>query len=70
MREWSDDRGWGIATSLEVPGDVWVHFSVLEGDDDYRNMRSGDAISFTYEDAPDDLYGCRHQAKTARRLTS
>jgi CspA family cold shock protein len=30
VKAWSDDEGWGVLKSAEVPGDVWAHFSAIE----------------------------------------
>ena len=41
---------WGGVTAPGLDGDVWVHFSVVAGPpDDYRELRAGQAVRFTYE---------------------
>ena len=32
VREWSDQRGWGVIDSADTPGGCWVHFSHIVSD--------------------------------------
>lgn len=38
VKRWSDEDGWGVLVSREVPGEVFVHFSHVEGEG-YRSLR-------------------------------
>jgi CspA family cold shock protein len=50
-----DDEGWGVLTSEEVPGEIWVHFSSIEGDG-YRSLQVGQRVDFDWEPARQDGY--------------
>jgi CspA family cold shock protein len=60
------EKGWGGIVSADVPGDVWVHFSVIEGDG-YRELNDGEEVEFRYEEAQQDSW--RYRATFVRRLT-
>ncbi len=30
VKAWSDDEGWGVLESAEVPAEVWAHHSAIE----------------------------------------
>jgi hypothetical protein len=34
------------------------------------DMIEGDTVRFTYEEAPEEMYGCRYQATSAKRIAS
>jgi CspA family cold shock protein len=58
VREWSDDRGWGVIDSAETPGGCWVHFSVVVAPG-YRSLAPGDQVVFTFEAPGQDGFGYR-----------
>ena len=31
VKSWSDDVGWGVLVSPELPGEVFAHFSHIQG---------------------------------------
>ena len=47
----SEDEGWGVLIAPDVPGDVFVHFSDIQGEG-YRALAGGEEVSFDYEAAP------------------
>jgi cold shock CspA family protein len=47
VRQWSDDLGWGVIVSPEVPGEIWVHQMAIEGTG-YRSLKAGEAVEFEY----------------------
>jgi CspA family cold shock protein len=57
------DKGWGALVTPELPSDVWVHFSVIEGDG-FRELEAGDEVDFDVESAVQD--GFRYRATRAR----
>ena len=68
VKFWRDDKGWGAVTSLDLPHDVWVHFSAVDGEG-YRSLDEGDPVEFRYEDC----WGrqdSRHYRATWARLRS
>jgi CspA family cold shock protein len=54
VKQWSDDEGWGVLISPEVPGEVWAHFSHIVDDDEsaYRLLNDGERVRFDYEQYP------------------
>jgi CspA family cold shock protein len=65
VKFYSPTKGWGGIESTETPGDVWVHFSVIEGEG-YRELLEGEAVEFRYEAARQDSW--RYRATWVRRL--
>ena len=49
------EKGWGGIESREVPGDVWVHFSVIDGTG-YRSLEAGERVEFRYRAAQQDRW--------------
>jgi CspA family cold shock protein len=47
VKDWHHDLGWGVLVSPEVPGEVWVHFSAVEGTG-YRYLTEGAEVDFVY----------------------
>jgi cold shock CspA family protein len=45
VKQWSEDEGWGVIASDEVPGELWVHHVHIEGDG-YRTLAVGEAVEF------------------------
>jgi len=31
VKSWNDEEGWGVLVSSEVNGEIWAHFSSIEG---------------------------------------
>jgi CspA family cold shock protein len=59
-------KGWGGIESDETLGDVWVHFSAIEGEG-YRELVGGESVEFRYEVAQQDSWNYR--ATWVRRIT-
>ena len=57
------DKGWGALVTPELPSDVWVHFSVIEGEG-FRELEAGDEVDFDVEAAVQDSF--RFRAARAR----
>ena len=66
MKFYNATKGWGGIVSDETPGDVWVHFSAIEGPG-YRELTDGEPVEFRYEAAKQDSWDYR--ATWVRRLT-
>jgi cold shock protein len=58
VREWSDDRGWGVIDSADTPGGCWVHFSYIVTDG-LGTLMPGDHVTFTYEALRQDEFDYR-----------
>ncbi|MDF5751212.1 cold shock domain-containing protein [Spongiactinospora sp. TRM90649] len=57
---WNEEEGWGVLRSPAVPGDVWAHFSAIEGPPgSYRTLGEGDDVVFTWEAAEQDGFAYR-----------
>jgi cold shock protein len=67
VREWRDEEGWGIVSSADVPGDVFVHFSVIEMDG-YKSFKPGQQVEVKVEGPGVPVEGCRFAASVARPL--
>lgn len=52
------DKGWGGIESDEAPGDVWVHFSVIEMPG-LRVLSAGQEVEFRYKQANQDSWNYR-----------
>jgi CspA family cold shock protein len=52
---WNNEAGWGAVASPAVDGEVWVHFSNIEGTG-YKSLRVGQRVTFTYETPGQDGY--------------
>ncbi len=54
------EQGWGAIAvdGLPGPGDVWVHFSAIEGDG-YRQLAAGDVVELEFETARQDSFRFR-----------
>ena len=51
VKWFSDEEGWGVLTSDDVPGDVFVHFSHIDADG-YRTLGAGEPVQFEWEHYP------------------
>lgn len=62
------EKGWGGIESEETPGDVWVHFSMIErGEGDYKSLEQGQEVEFAYERANQDSW--RYRALWVRAVS-
>jgi cold shock protein len=68
VKHWSDDDGWGVLTSPEVPGEVFAHFSRIDGDG-YRSLDAGEQVQFEWEDFAPGQDGYFYRATRVVRLT-
>ena len=59
------EEGWGAIESDAAPGDVFVHYSIIEGSG-FRFLDAGDLVEFRFDTPGQD--GCAHRATWARRL--
>jgi len=64
---WDDDEGWGVLVSDEIPGTVFAHFSVIEGDG-YRTLAAGQRVEFSYSPGGGQD-GCDHAAEWVRPVS-
>src|SRR4051812_16360043 len=63
VKSWSDDEGWGVLTSPEIPGDVWAHFSALEIEG-FRTLVAGQQVSVELVDLGSPIQdGYRYRAE-------
>jgi cold shock protein len=58
VRLFHADEGWGVIDGPDVPGGCWVHFSAIAVDG-YRELTSGQHVSFRYEVASQDGFAYR-----------
>lgn len=65
VKFFKSEKGWGGIASADTPGDVWVHFSAIEGDG-YKALIEGEAVEFRFEAAQQDSWNYR--ATWVRRL--
>ena len=52
------DKGWGALMCPELPSDVWVHSSAIEGSG-FRAFAAGDVVDFNVEEAEQDSFHYR-----------
>jgi CspA family cold shock protein len=45
VKFWRTDKGWGGVVSADLPADVWVHFSVIEGSG-FKMLEQGQPVEF------------------------
>lgn len=50
VKFFTSEQGWGVVVSPDIPGDVWVHFSVIEMGG-YRALTAGDVVEMDVEEA-------------------
>jgi len=46
---WSDDEGWGVIASEDLPGEVWAHAMHIEGEG-YRTLHVGEVVEFDWHE--------------------
>ena len=54
VKWFSDEKGFGFIQQEDGSGDVFVHFSAIEGDG-YRNLEEGQAVEFEVTQGPKGL---------------
>ncbi len=65
VKSFNDEEGWGVLTSDEVPGEIWVHFLHIERDG-YRELRTGQDVEFDWEHFPAGQDGYTYRACRVR----
>ncbi len=57
VKEWSDDEGWGVLISPDLPGAVFAHHIHIRGQGDgYRTFAAGDPVVFEFDEHGQDGY--------------
>lgn len=51
------EKGWGGLVSADTPFDVWVHYSVIEGNG-YKDLHQGQPVEFRWEPSKQDSWRC------------
>jgi len=51
VKWFNNAKGWGFIEQEGVEGDVFVHYSAIEGDG-YRKLKHGDPVSFLVVNSP------------------
>jgi cold shock protein len=51
VKVWDDDEGCGVLVSSDAPGEVWAHFSHIEGEG-FRALHAGDSVLFDHIAGP------------------
>jgi CspA family cold shock protein len=67
VKQWSDEDGWGVLTSPEVPGEVFAHFMHIEAEG-YRSLDDGEHVQFDWEYYPAGQDGYYYRATRVTRL--
>jgi CspA family cold shock protein len=49
VKTWNDEEGWGVLVSPEVRGEIWAHFSAIDGPG-YRGLEPGQTVTCDVED--------------------
>ncbi|HLG10052.1 MAG TPA: cold shock domain-containing protein [Gaiellaceae bacterium] len=66
VAEWRDDEGWGVVSSPDLPGLIWVHFSHVDMEG-FVTLSVGQEVQLRAEDlAPYDQDGYRFRALIVR----
>lgn len=55
VKSWNAEEGWGILISPDAPGEVWAHFSAIEGTG-FRELHDGEPVTFRYRRGIQDGY--------------
>jgi cold shock protein len=66
VKFYKEENGWGGIESEDTPGDVWVHFSVIEMPG-FRSLYAGQEVEFRWEEAEQDSW--HYRATWVRPLT-
>jgi cold shock CspA family protein len=64
--EWSEDDGWGVLVSPDLPGKVFAHWMHIRGQGSFGTLTTGDAVEFEANDHGQD--GCEYKALWVERL--
>lgn len=43
VKTWNDGEGWGVVTAEDIPGDVWIHVSMIEAEG-HRTLSPGQSV--------------------------
>ncbi len=57
VKWFNDKKGFGFLLNEEEK-DVFVHFSVIEGEG-YKTLREGDTVDFEYQEGPKGLFAAK-----------
>lgn len=58
VKWFNNAKGFGFISSESVPGDIFAHFSAIEGEG-YRSLKMGQAVKFEYNDSDKGLTATR-----------
>lgn len=58
VRSWSDDDGWGVVDSPDVPGGCWTHFSAVAGSG-LASLAPGQRVNLEWETPGQDGFDFR-----------
>ena len=50
VKWFNESKGFGFITPEDGSKDVFVHFSVIEGNDGFKTLTDGQTVTFTVED--------------------
>ena len=51
VKWFNSSKGYGFITSESVPNDIFVHYSVIEGDG-YKSLNEGETVQFEITEGP------------------
>ena len=51
VKWFNNSKGYGFIVSDEIPNDIFVHYSVIEGDG-YKSLSEGEAVEFEVTEGP------------------
>ena len=64
--KWFDaKKGYGFINHPDGGDDVFVHYSQIESDDDFKTLHSGQTVQFELNDGPKGLHALSVQAQDA-----
>ncbi len=66
VKAWHGDLGWGVLSSPDVPSDIWVHFSAVDGEG-FRELAQDAPVEFKYRRVADQD-GYSYIADSVRQL--
>jgi CspA family cold shock protein len=64
---WDRDEGWGALSSADVPGELFVHHSMIDGDERARDLCAGETVDFEWEACAPGRDGLVYRATHVRR---
>jgi CspA family cold shock protein len=67
VKLWHEDEGWGVLTSPAVPGDVFAHFTHVDGEG-FISLESGEEVTFDWASPGQD--GCPFRATRVVRAAA